>query len=183
MPRYSLSHPWTNTIFTPQGSNHQHAFMGDGESIEDYAEGLAEAVGNCDAQAHGGDWLPHSKEDQEQAYKAAIEQLLSRDYWQEYVDLQRAIEHYELWNGDNPNPQPVPKMVFQPNPDNPRQWQLFITHPETGLPFLYNISEKVLDLPPPDPKEYHQGSLGWYRKGATANERLARRMGELNGRT
>ena len=62
-------------------------------------------------------------------------------------------------------------MVLQPSVDDVEQWQLAVTHPETGLPHFYDIGD-ALKAPPPNPDKFVKGQLGHYRRrGATARER------------
>jgi len=168
---HDLTHPFTHVVY--EIDNHTHIFAGGGfETIEDMAEGLAEAVYECARSREHRDHTgqahciqPHDAEEAEKAYKSAIDQLITRDYWAEYLDIQRRIEHYEMWNYGNPHPRPVPAIVCQPNPNNNNTWQAFVTHPETGIPTPYDIPESLLELPRPEPKHYKKGKLGYYYKG------------------
>ncbi len=170
LPR-DLSHPFTHVFF--EVDNHTHIYAaGGGELIEEMAAGLAEAVERCGnseglhldqiGRTHG---VQHPPEAPESAYKAAVDQLLTRDYYEEFLDLQRKIEHHDIWGG------PVPSLVFQPKPGE-SAWQASVTHPVTGLPHFYDIPESLLEIPRPDPKYYHEGQLGYYYKGNNNRSRL-----------
>lgn len=169
-----LSHPFCHVVW--ECDNHTHIYAaGGGEMIEEMAQGLAESVYQCgrtrlhvDHKGVQHCTSTHLPSEAEEAYKSAVYQLLTRDYHEEYVDLCRKIEWYELWNKGNPHPQPVPALVLQPKPGEKETWQCFVTHPQTGRPHAYDIPASLLDLPRPDPKQYVEGSLGYYKRGNTS---------------
>lgn len=172
MPR-DLTHPYVHVEYWPQNWPHGHivtaCVMSDGEDFETYvddvANELAEAVTACHPGGHVSNTgrlygSNHSSVDSEKAYVSASTQLIARDYYQEYLDICRKIEHYNLWGG-----QPA-ELVFQPDftSSDVNDWLMAIKHPETGMPHFYKINQKLLELPPPDPKMYRKGEYGWYGK-------------------
>ena len=163
LPR-GIHHPWAHVSYDADGHTHIYA-TGGVDTVEECAEGLADAVLICSDSRHDGHGIKHDTSEGEKAYKSAIDQMLTRDYWSEYIDLQRKIEHFEIWGG------PVPAVVLQPSVDDVMQWQLAVTHPETGLPHFYDIGD-ALKAPPPNLDKFVKGQLGHYRRrGATARER------------
>lgn len=164
MPR-DLTHGWVSVKIEVDGHIHivSGLSMDYGESwgtyIEDAAEEVSETILDCHNRRERERLIiQHSMDDANAAYKEAISQLATRDYYKEYLDLQRKILFHHMWGG------PVPAMILQPNPEDEGKWQWWLTHPETGRPTIYAIDD-VFDMGLPDPKEFHKGKLGYYRKG------------------
>ena len=160
LPR-GLAHPYTHVNYEVDDHTHTVATIGcDYDNVESVAEELVEAVLRCDEDRHDGHGIKHDV-DEEAIYKDAIFQLNTRDYFEEYLVLQRKIEHYQMWGG-----QP-PAVVFLPDPEDIEQWVMMVTHPITGLPKTYEVPKHMLDAAPPDPKKYARSSSGniWYRRG------------------
>lgn len=130
-----------------------------GEWAESLSSMLAESVQRCSDLRHQGHGRRHAQHHVQAAFASAMQQLQTRDYWQEWVDICRKMDHHELWGG-----KPPADLVFQPNPDNPSEHLLFVKHPVTGVPTIYR-TDNILDLPAPDPKKYAKGKYNWYRKG------------------
>lgn len=133
------------------------AIFGD---IEGFADELAGLFLDCRNQSHGKG-IKHSHDTALRAYDAAIFQLRNTDYQEKWNEMLRKERAYRLWGGQ------VPKIVLQPQADNPKDWEALITDPE-GNPSLHRLRKGILDdimLPPQEygamPNKY---GLGWSLK-------------------
>jgi hypothetical protein len=147
--------------YWPPGSPHGHNFMDimenghlDGEQIEDIAGGLSEAILACNEGRHNGHGRTHTHEDAEMAYKAAVQQILTTDFVEEYRKLMQRIATYYKWGGTRA----VPKFAIMPTLDDEGRGFKMLMPDEQGDPHLYDISKRAKGLleeaiEPPDPKK------------------------------
>jgi hypothetical protein len=152
--------------YWPFGWPHGHSFMDimtnghiDGAQIEEMADGLAMSVLACNEDRHEGHGRTHSQQDVENAHKAAIEQLLTKDFFQESLDLEEKIRLYYKWGGQ------VPKMTIMPvQEDDGRGFKLMMPDKQ-GEPAWYNLTKRAKGLleealEPPDPKKTYPDRQG-----------------------
>lgn len=162
-----IAHPWANVAYLPEGSTHDHILVLGGDTDRELiAEDLATLVRECNEDKHiDRHGNPHGQThpDADEAYRSAIRQMEERDYWQECLDHCLKVEHFALWGNKHPA-----DIVFQPKPGSPREWQVVIKHPFTGMPHFYDIGKDF--LPPPE-KNYVEGKYGYYKKGRASRER------------
>ena len=139
--------------YLPDGSTHPHmVILSDGtismtellSDVEDCAEELAEAVRRCSSERHSHHGQEHSEEDAKAAFKAGVDQLLTRDFSRDWEELNRKIEQHKRWGG------PVPAAVLQPASDG-KHWQAVVPDKD-GTPQIYDMSSDVLGgaMPLPD---------------------------------
>jgi hypothetical protein len=113
--------------------------------VEDCAEELAEAVRRCSPERHDHHGQEHSEEDAREAFKAGVNQLLTRDFAQEWEELNQKIEQYKRWGGQ------VPAAVLQPA-SNGKDWEAVVPGKD-GTPQIYDMSSDVLGGIMPLPHE------------------------------
>tara|TARA_Y100000310_G_scaffold276043_1_gene292924 strand:+ start:9860 stop:10468 length:609 start_codon:yes stop_codon:yes gene_type:complete len=140
--------------------------------IEEGAELLGEAILACNEDRHNGHGRKHAQGDADAAYKSAIEQLLTRRYDQEWVDLQQKIRAYKRWGGHPPT------AVMMPTQDDVKRWQMLVTTLE-GTPHLVGIKESFSAdmnelMEPPDSSNSVKAPIGHYRNPKwSLNRRIA----------
>jgi hypothetical protein len=127
--------------------------------IEEYADELAGMFLKCDNERHKGKAHKHSPDTPKLAYEAAVFQLLTVDYSEEWEEIQRKMRAHKKWNGT------VPAMVMMPSIDDPKDWQAVIPNSE-GDPYLYPLRKGILDdiLDPRDSSTPNEYGLGWTLK-------------------
>jgi hypothetical protein len=125
---------------------------GDGQRAEqisedellEMADELREQVLICNEDRHNGHGISHTKEEADEAFKAAVQMLINHDYDREWVTLQKDIHDFKQWGGHKP------KLVLFPDEHDPRDWNVLI--PGDGLDAeVRRLTDKQLKeiLPPP----------------------------------
>ncbi len=148
-----MAHPvWIESV--PNGSTHPHmVILSDGtismkellSDVEDCAEELAEAVRRCSPERHGNHGQEHSEADAQEAFKAGVNQLLTKDFAQEWEELNKKIELHKRWGKQ------VPAAMLQPASDG-KNWEAIVPD-ENGTPYIYDMSSDVLGGVMPLPHE------------------------------
>ena len=148
-----MAHPvWIE--YVPNGSTHPHmVILSDGtismkellSDVEDCAEELAEAVRRCSPERHGNHGQEHSEADAQEAFKAGVNQLLTKDFAQEWEELNKKIELHKRWGKQ------VPTAMLQPASDG-KNWEAIVPD-ENGTPYIYDMSSDVLGGVMPLPHE------------------------------
>ena len=148
-----MAHPvWIE--YVPNGSTHPHmVILSDGtismkellSDVEDCAEELAEAVRRCSPERHGNHGQEHSEADAQEAFKAGVNQLLTKDFAQEWEELNKKIELHKRWGKQ------VPAAMLQPASDG-KNWEAIVPD-ENGTPYIYDMSSDVLGGVMPLPHE------------------------------
>lgn len=134
------------------GRVHAHLVpMGDGRvcvlEIEEACELLAQAVADCNTDRHNGHGIDHGSDEPELAYKAGVNQLLTKDFSAEFAELHRNMALQKKWGGT------PPAAVLLPTQDDPEKWKVMIPDRETGDPVVYDVREKVLEGIVPTPEQ------------------------------
>jgi hypothetical protein len=156
--------PFRMVEFYPVGWSHGHNYFGDRtESLETVAEGLAQAIVDCNDSKHQGHGRTHSNGDAQDAYFDAIAQLINHEDEKAYQELLTKIAHYQMWGG------PPPEMVLTPRKDDPDKLQAIVKHPETGEAHIYETHTNDIELPNPrelgmKPNPVGPGWIGKKRK-------------------
>ena len=148
-----MAHPvWIE--YVPNGSTHPHmVILSDGtismkellSDVEDCAEELAEAVRRCSPERHSNHGQEHSEADAQEAFKAGVNQLLTKDFAQEWEELNKKIELHKRWGKQ------VPAAMLQPASDG-KNWEAIVPD-ENGTPYIYDMSSDVLGGVMPLPHE------------------------------
>lgn len=134
--------PFRMVEFWPEGWSHGHNYFGAlDESYEDIADGLAQAILDCNDSRHKGHGSTHGGGSAQDAYFSAISQILNGKDRESWAELRKNIRHYILW-GDH-----APAVVFTPNKDSD-EWDAIVKHPETGEATVYPVSQEI-DMPSP----------------------------------
>mgnify|MGYP005818693285 FL=1 len=161
------------------GRSHSHLVpMGDGRvcvlETEEACELLAEAVENCNTDRHDGHGTKHGSDEPEKAYKAGIEQLMTKDFEAEWQVLQRRIMLRDKWGG-----QP-PEAVLFPTQDDPDKWKIVLPDRQTGAPVVYDVKEKALKGIVPTPEQAgavpDKEGIGFRRKRRVGSAAKAKRI-------
>lgn len=156
--------PFRMVEFYPDHFTHGHSyFCEDGESMEEAATALAEAVMMCSEDRHQGHGRTHSLQDAQDAFTAAQLQWVFKDDERQWNELQVKMAHYKKWGGQ------APEVVVVPSADDPRKWQAIVKHPVTGEATIYETQpDWAKELP--DPREFgmrpNPDGPGWVRPRA-----------------
>lgn len=103
---------------------------------EDMAEEMVEAMQSCDDESrHGGHARKHHTDQHFLAYKAVIDQLLSRQYDVEWAYIRWQIYMYNKWGGQ------MPAAVIMPVEDEMR----LMVPDSHGDPLFYQIRKGAID--------------------------------------
>ena len=128
--------------------------IADGASFEDLAIELADQVEDCNQDKHEGHGREHGSSEPKKAFSAALNQLLTKDYDNEWATREWRIKMYKKWGGH------IPAAVLMPIED---QWRMLV--PDfRGDPQFYNVKEGALDhLPMPNEENSVEAPIGHYR--------------------
>lgn len=128
----------------------------EGASYEDLAIDLAEQVENCDEDRHDGHGRTHGTEEPKQAFAAALEQLLTKQYDNEWASREWRVKMYKKWGGH------IPGMVLMPNESDSRKWEMMVPD-HRGDPHFYEVPTGKLNDMVPDPQEVgaKPAEIGW----------------------
>jgi hypothetical protein len=124
------------------GHGHQY-YADDGETMEEIATNLANAVMDCNVDKHDGHGHGHSLKDAQDAFTAAQLQFIFEEDKTQWSELMVRIAHNKMWGGQ------APALVLTPGED-PEKWLAIVKHPVTGEPTIYDARD---DLGLPDPRE------------------------------
>lgn len=118
--------------------------LGDLE-MEEAAELLAERVGKDRPDL------------MEEAYKAAVHQLLTKDFEKEWADLQWNMFLHKKWGGTPPS------LVLVPDEVDPKEWHAVVPNHRTGDPVTYKVRQKTIQdiIPPPNDQNAVRTPMGW----------------------
>jgi len=167
--------PYASVEYDIPDSHIHHVPLGGGTDrlgIEEAAELLSEAILSCSEAKHDGHGRTHTQEDAEKAYHSAVFQLLTRNYDQEWVDLQQKIRAFKRWGGH------PPKVVLMPSELDKQRWQMMVTTLE-GTPHMTEITNSANEdlrsvIEVPNDTNSVKAPIGYYRKPHwTMNRRLA----------
>lgn len=143
----------------------KHNAITDGGSFEDLAIDLAEQVERCGEERHDGHGRTHGPDEPKKAFSAAIGQLLTKDYDNEWAAQDWRIKRHKQWGNRH-----MPAAVLMPNEEDARKWELMVPDHE-GEPHFYEVPRhRVQDMmPDPQEKGAKPDELGWkvdQRKGS-----------------
>jgi hypothetical protein len=168
--------PWAFVEWEPWEHGHKHiVILGDGEggyssiqdggSIEEPAEELVEAISTCNPDRHEGHGLFHDPGQHEMAYRAAIEQLQTREFDREHAHQLWLQAMHKKWGGH------IPAAVVMPIEDS---WKLMVPN-SAGDPLLYDVQDHLINsIPMPNTNIAVPAPLGWSRKQKWSPERRLR---------
>ena len=133
-------------------------------NAEEFAEELASAILNCNEERHGGRGAVHSHDDARDAFKAAMDQIMTRDFAVIWADQEYKERMFAKWGGH------MPAAVLSFHPDDPKQETLMVPD-KNGNPVFYNVpkGKRVLGEFMDRPREgknavKHPSGLGWMTK-------------------
>jgi hypothetical protein len=106
-------------------------------------EELAAAVAMCDPRRHKSHGRTHPEEDQEKAFRAAMRQLVTKEYDIEWIYLDWRIRMYKKWGGH------MPAAVITPTDSEANRWQMMMPDAEGDPTFREVRSDFAPDLPTP----------------------------------
>lgn len=171
-PHAYVSSPWYRSVRWDSDkrmdvvTEHTHVQrVGDGYSanaiaqgnanIEDIAQDLAEEVLACNQSKMNGRGFKHTEEDARDAYKAAVEQLSTREYDREHAYAQWRQRMYRKWGGQ------MPAAILLPHEGETK----LLMPDSAGNPLLYGVRKEAVDiLPPPERGEVRSADIGYYVK-------------------
>lgn len=135
---------------------------------------LADAILACSPDKHNGHGQTHTQEDAERGFRAGLHQLLTRNFDQEWIDLQMKITAFKRWGGH------PPKGVLMPSEDDKKKWSLLVTT-QQGDPYMYDVKPSVGRdfsdiIPPPDDSNSVKAPLGWYTKRRWSADRRLKHL-------
>ena len=146
--------------------------MGDGRvcvlETEEAATLLAESMEKCTPFSHGNKGAFHSKEEIDNAFKDAIDQINNKDFEAEWVELERRIAVSKKWGGTPPDAMIMPK--------HGDTGSLEVMVPDrAGNPTFVDVRKNKFDMP--DPREVgaepNKVGVGWDTKRRwSGNRRL-----------
>lgn len=139
-----------------------------GTTPEDMGEEMVEAMQSCDDESrHKGHARSHDTSQFFHAYKAVIDQLLSRQYDVEWAYIQWQIYVHNKWGGQ------MPAAVIMPVEDEMR----LMMPDSAGDPLFYPVRKGAVEglLEMPDGSNTVQGQLGHYTLPSEAQKYLDHR--------
>jgi hypothetical protein len=175
MPDRGPMSPWAYVEY--EVDNHTHLVpMGDGVGaallgIEEGADDLAEAVMRCGEDRHDGHGRQHPSDAPEKAYRAAISQLMTKEYDREHWHEEWLKAMHKKWGGH------IPGAVFLPNEENPSEWSLMAPD-EKGDPVFFEVPKGAVDdmMRPPDKSNSVKAEFGWQTKRRWPAQRRLRHI-------
>ncbi len=146
--------------------------MGDGRvcvlETEEAATLLAESMEKCTPFSHGNKGAFHSKEEIDNAFKDAIDQINNKDFEAEWVELERRIAVSKKWGGTPPD------AMIMPKHGDPGSLEVMVPD-RAGNPTFVDVRKNKFDMP--DPREVgaepNKLGVGWDTKRRwSGNRRL-----------
>jgi hypothetical protein len=180
IPERGQYSPWA-VVEWETWEGHTHMVMvGDGKdsairlggSIEDQAEELVEAMQMCSPDRHKGHGQYHNSDQFRDAYKSAIDQLLSRRYDAERIHAIWLQQMYKKWGGH------IPAAVILPTNETISEWQVMIPD-HRGDAHFYDVRDGVntaLNEAAGDPGNVTKAPIGYYRRPTWSPDRRMKWM-------
>ena len=152
--------------------------IADGASFEDLAIELADQVEDCNQDKHEGHGREHGSSEPKKAFSAALNQLLTKDYDNEWATREWRIKMYKKWGNRH-----MPTAVLMPSAEDYRKYELMVAE-HKGDPHFYDVpSHRVNDLlPPPQEGGAEKAELGWKVDQRKASGPLRRKMNRAERR-